>query len=569
MNFTDRIAAFFSSVLQFKKNKITGEKPFFFNLISFLTLFILAISGFWYLFLREFIISIVLLGMFSFVLLNLVLFPSVKKYKAGSVILVSIQAVVITFITYSPEIRYSWVWFAAYPVSSVILLGNRKGISFSFLLLLIVFPVMMFPAILSGSFDLSGRSLSVIPAYLIILFLTSLFYDLEEKKLVYHSQKAKNTTDELEKNNAYISSLSHQLRTSLSNIILVNDLVYSSDLNEKQKELLETLQASTNNLADNINKIVDMSRPEVESIKEVSASFDLKAVLESILRLFRNKEGMETELNISENITNFVIGDPIKLKQIFLNLIQSVLFFNKDYMQFIKISAIPKNETATEFEITFLVESSLRKPNGKSLPEEEFKNISEKIDLDLDYSARLVKSSNGSFEIKKSDQKFQYQIVLKFRKDLQRRLKSEEKEAEKPIETSREKIDLKDANVLLVEDNLINQKIVLLSLQEMVNSIDVAANGKEALDKFGTSKYDIILMDIQMPVMDGIIATKKIREIEASTNTNTPIIAITANALSGARENCLAVGMDDYISKPFQVEVLIYKMQKLLKVGEG
>ncbi|NJK97289.1 MAG: response regulator, partial [Bacteroidales bacterium] len=123
---------------------------------------------------------------------------------------------------------------------------------------------------------------------------------------------------------------------------------------------------------------------------------------------------------------------------------------------------------------------------------------------------------------------------------------------------------MKDSNVLLVEDNLINQKIVVLSIQKIVKNIDIANNGKEALDKFGTSKYDIILMDIQMPVMDGIIATKKIREIEQSTNTSTPIIAITANALAGDKEICLAAGMDDYISKPFQVEVLIQKIKNLL-----
>jgi CheY-like chemotaxis protein len=125
-------------------------------------------------------------------------------------------------------------------------------------------------------------------------------------------------------------------------------------------------------------------------------------------------------------------------------------------------------------------------------------------------------------------------------------------------------VDLKDANILLVEDNLINQKIVILSIQKLVKNIDVANNGKEALDKFGTSKYDIILMDIQMPVMDGILATKKIREIESSTNRHTPIIAITANALAGDKENCLAAGMNDYISKPFQPEVLIHKIKNLL-----
>ena len=118
-----------------------------------------------------------------------------------------------------------------------------------------------------------------------------------------------------------------------------------------------------------------------------------------------------------------------------------------------------------------------------------------------------------------------------------------------------------------MEDNLINQKIVLLSLKKLVKNIDVAVNGKEALDKFGTSKYDIILMDVQMPIMNGYTAAKKIREIEASTNSHTPIIAITANALMGDREECLAAGMDDYISKPFQIEVLIQKMRNLLEAN--
>jgi len=129
---------------------------------------------------------------------------------------------------------------------------------------------------------------------------------------------------------------------------------------------------------------------------------------------------------------------------------------------------------------------------------------------------------------------------------------------------SEEKINLKDANILLVEDNLINQKIVLLSLKKSVKNVDVANNGKEALDKFGLVKYDLILMDIQMPIMNGIVTTKKIRSIEKSTNTHTPIIAITANALLGDKEECLAAGMDDYISKPFQIETLVKKMDQQL-----
>jgi CheY-like chemotaxis protein len=97
-----------------------------------------------------------------------------------------------------------------------------------------------------------------------------------------------------------------------------------------------------------------------------------------------------------------------------------------------------------------------------------------------------------------------------------------------------------------------------------VKQIDVAANGKEALEMFGIKQYDLILMDIMMPVMDGIVATKKIREIESTTGKHVPIIAITANALVGDRDNCLAAGVDDYIAKPFQAEVLVKMMKNLL-----
>ena len=110
----------------------------------------------------------------------------------------------------------------------------------------------------------------------------------------------------------------------------------------------------------------------------------------------------------------------------------------------------------------------------------------------------------------------------------------------------------------------INQKIVLLSLSKQVSQIDVANNGKVALEMFGIKRYDLILMDIMMPVMDGIVATKKIREIESTGESHIPIIAITANALAGDRENCLAAGVDDYIAKPFAADVLIKMMKNLL-----
>jgi len=187
--------------------------------------------------------------------------------------------------------------------------------------------------------------------------------------------------------------------------------------------------------------------------------------------------------------------------------------------------------------------------------------------LDLNIARKIIMQLGGKLHELQTQEKNQvFLFTLPFKESGSVNLKGVNESAGKKAtpDTSDYLEKLKESNVLLVEDNTINQKIVVLSLNKYIKNIDVANNGKEALDKFGTSRYDIILMDVQMPVIDGFVATKKIREIEATTNSHTPIIAITANALHGDREKCLASGMDDYISKPFQVEVLVDKIKTLL-----
>ena len=226
--------------------------------------------------------------------------------------------------------------------------------------------------------------------------------------------------------------------------------------------------------------------------------------------------------------------------------------------------SLTKKETDKEIQILFNILAS-QVPSSKAADDERVKKVPvEPENINLEMSRRLVEILEGQLDIKMQESNTCFALHLSF-------VKSEFKIRKEPalqltfeeLKSDR-KTDIADASVLLVEDNLINQKIVTLNLEKKVKNIDIANNGKEALDKFGTSKYDIILMDIQMPVMDGILATKKIREIESGTNTFTPILAITANAMSGDRETCLAVGMDDYISKPFQVDELVVKMRQLL-----
>jgi CheY-like chemotaxis protein len=188
--------------------------------------------------------------------------------------------------------------------------------------------------------------------------------------------------------------------------------------------------------------------------------------------------------------------------------------------------------------------------------------------MDLAIAKKIIKYHNGDLKVENNNAVTRFLFAVELTADLKKVPEALRQETESPesiLLEPRKKVKVEDANILLVEDNAINQKIVILSLKNFVKNIDVALNGKEALDKFGSSKYDLILMDIQMPVMNGIIATKKIRELEVSTNTQIPIIAITANALSGDKEVCLAAGMNDYISKPFQVDILLNKMRDLLE----
>jgi CheY-like chemotaxis protein len=180
-------------------------------------------------------------------------------------------------------------------------------------------------------------------------------------------------------------------------------------------------------------------------------------------------------------------------------------------------------------------------------------------------AARFISSSKGSYSQETGNNYTVLNILLPFTIPVPgSRENISSRSVEELSAKGRLHKELKDLKILLVEDNLINQKITLLTLDPLVNSIDTALNGKEALDKFGLNKYDLILMDIQMPVMNGLEAAEKIRVLESSTGSHIPIIAITANAMIGDQEKCLSAGMDDYITKPYLPAALIEKIKNFI-----
>lgn len=465
-----------------------------------------------------------------------------------------------------------FLWSVLVPAYSLILLGLKRGtiasgIFLGLILILIIPDLSFIKADYSGAFIL--RFTTVYLAFYFLVYTYEYIRILNISKL----DKAREEAEfETKSRDEFISRLSHQLRTSLNNITLISNLVSESMIESRQRDLIDTILASANNLVDAVNDIVKISTIDVRQIKESKVTFDLYSSIESVLQLFSDKESRDLAISIKQDntLTNQVVGDPVRIKQFFLNFLEKVTREENIRLKSrINIQILNSKETDREITLRFnILVSRMSTDAIKAATSEEAAFVP--IDLnkiDLSIPDRLIHYLGGILTIESFDYETLFTFNLTFQKSEIKIRKEGVPEASFAELKVARKISLKEANVLLVEDNIINQKIVVLNLEKIVKNIDIATNGKEALDKFGTSKYDIILMDIQMPVMDGIVATKKIREIEASTNSFTPIIAITANAMSGDRETCLAVGMDDYISKPFQVGELVEKMKNLLSGG--
>ena len=561
-------------LLSFGKQTKTEPKKFsrivLINAISIISLFFLLIYAVLETINKEYIIAAVLyfvafLGIFNIIHLN-----RTRKIAFSEYFIIIIASVLLIYlIVIGGPWKLGYLWSLLIPALSLILLGLRRGTIFSTVYVGLVI-ILIVPGFSFMKTDYTpGFILRFLTAYLAIYLLV---YSYEYLRLLTISKldKAREEAEfETKSRDEFISRLSHQLRTSLNNITLISNLVSESMLEAKQRDLIDTILASANNLVEAVNDIVKISTIDVRQIKESKVHFDLYSSIESIHQLFSDKEGRDLVINIKQDdtLTNQIIGDPVRIKQFFLNFLEKVTREEDARLKSrINIQILNTKETDREVTLRFnILVSRIRTDKKDSMSPEEAAFIPIDVDkIDLSIPNRLIQLLGGTLTTENFDYETLFSFDLSFQKsDIKLR---KEPAAEIPFAELKaaKKVSLKDANVLLVEDNFINQKIVVLNLEKIVKNIDIAVNGKEALDKFGTSKYDIILMDIQMPVMDGILATKKIREIESSTNSFTPIIAITANAMSGDRETCLAVGMDDYISKPFQVGELVEKMKNLL-----
>jgi CheY-like chemotaxis protein len=361
--------------------------------------------------------------------------------------------------------------------------------------------------------------------------------------------------DNNERKDDVITDFSHRIREPLNNLVIIGDLLLGSGLYKKQKELLETFIASTNNMVTTVNELTMQSAGNMSYEDRKNIKFNLISTVQNTIDLFNLKDSSNIDFIFNCKEVNIfeIMGDPIILKQILLDVFNTIE--NQGFSRITKVTITLKKakETDNESFINFRIETDWN-----------LVLIDEK-GLAGNLAAKLITHSKGIYHQEFGNSFTVLDIILPFFNiipEIMKQIASPKIEELKHKDITRK--DLKNSKILLVEDNIINQKITLLTLQPLVSQIDTATNGKEALDKFGTSNYDLILMDIQMPVMSGLVAAEKIRALESSTNAHIPIIAITANAMLGDKERCISAGIDDYISKPFQPAALIDIIKKYI-----
>ena len=432
---------------------------------------------------------------------------------------------------------------------------NNK--SANWFLIILLFVALIFTIVFR--YWLSALIISGISLVLII------YTFLSTRKLFAKASSEINDLQQLiENKESYISDFSHRIRTPLNNLPLINDLLGDLDVKGKQKELLETLISSTNNMISALNDLTMKSAGEISIEPRKNIRFDLRKTIENTVELLDIEAAGDIILDITwdDRIESEYIGDPIAIKQIIIDI-------------FSLWSSVPEN-ARHDINIQIKLKSSLEKNDiidfaleTEASPLSIYEQITEET-INKRLSSRIIKLIGGTYSYNTEESRAVYSFALPLIKYLERQTVTPVGEKIRKLDTViRQKKRLSDANVLMVEDNITNQKIVTISLGSKVKNIDTAISGKEALDKFGKSNYDIILMDIQLPVIDGITVSKKIREIEASTSKHTPIIAITANAMIGDKEKCLSAGIDDYLSKPFQPQKLLEMISKYIEGSDN
>ena len=376
--------------------------------------------------------------------------------------------------------------------------------------------------------------------------------------------KTKIAEDAMKAKQQFLSNMSHEIRTPMNAIVGFTNVVLKTELDDKQKEYLNAIKISGDALIELINDILDLAKVDSGKMVFRQTPFNLSDSIANMVQLFEIKfkeKNLELIKELDGNIPQIIEGDSIRLRQVILNLLSNAVKFTEKGKITLQISMVNEDENSINIEFNLT-------DTGIGIQADKLNDVFNNFEqvhvnaksfyggtgLGLAIVKQLVEAQGGTITVKsKLNKGTKFSFTLNFKKTA---IKSEQ---DTIIEDETKTGEIK---VLVVEDVALNQLLIKIILMDFGFELDVVDNGKLAIEQLQDNKYDIILMDLQMPEMDGFETTTYIRKEMKS---KIPIIALTADVTTADFEKCVAVGMNDYISKPIDEKLLYSKMMKALK----